>query len=126
GRKLQPYAEDAQQLSNVLDELEAGGWLSDERFAQSLVHRRAARQGSQRVLQELREHGIDEETVQQPQQSLQDTEYERAQAVWQRKFGAMPTTAKEYARQYRFLASRGFAAGDVRRILGDIPYGSER
>ena len=44
-RKLAPHAEDPAEIEAVLDALEKEGWLSTERFAQSLVHRRASRQG---------------------------------------------------------------------------------
>ena len=59
-RKLAAYAEDAAEVDAVLDALEKEGWLSTERFAQSLVHRRASRQGAARIVQELRQHGVDD------------------------------------------------------------------
>jgi regulatory protein len=54
---------------------------------------------------------------------LKETEPDRALEVWQKKFGHAPANAKEFARQYRFMASRGFSTDCIRRILGDIPYG---
>ena len=48
---------------------------------------------------------------------LQDTELERAQALWQRKFGAPATDLAGRARQVRFLVARGFAADVVRRVV---------
>src|SRR5690606_40282840 len=41
-RKLSPHVDpnNPDQLNKLLDELEAGNWLSNTRFAQSLVHRR--------------------------------------------------------------------------------------
>src|SRR3546814_16596405 len=44
-RKLAPYAADAAELERVLDQLEREQWLSNQRFAQALVNRRAQRQG---------------------------------------------------------------------------------
>ncbi len=44
---------------------------------------------------------------------------ERARAIWARKFGAVPENPKEWARQARFLQSRGFAPEVVRRLLKD-------
>jgi len=49
--------------------------------------------------------------------TLKATELERAQAVWQKKFGALPTNALEAARQMRFLATRGFGADVIRRAV---------
>src|SRR5690606_41510001 len=59
-RKLAPHCEDPAELESLLNELEAGNWLSQQRFAESLVHRRAPKLGTRRVLQELRQHGLPE------------------------------------------------------------------
>ncbi|MBP6018746.1 MAG: recombination regulator RecX [Burkholderiaceae bacterium] len=120
-RKLAPHASDPDELEPLLDELERQKWLSTERFAHSLVHRRAASRGTQRIVQELRQHGVADEDVAQLSEQLQDTEADRAREVWDRKFGQLATTQKEYARQYRFLASRGFSTDSVRRLLGSMP-----
>lgn len=124
-RKLAPFTDDPQEIESLLTQLERENWLSNERFAQSLLNRRASRQGASRILNELRQHGVDAVAIANLGQQLQDTEFERARAVWEKKFGRPPTDAKDYARQYRFLASRGFAAECLRRILGDIPYGAD-
>jgi regulatory protein len=124
-RKLAPHAESPEQLERLLDELERENWLSNERFAQSLVHRRAPRQGAGLILQELKQHGLGVAAIAELGQQLQGTEQERAQAVWEKKFAALPIDAKDYARQFRFLASRGFTTECVRRILGSIPYQSD-
>lgn len=124
-RKLAPFAEAPQEIESLLNQLERENWLSNERFAQSLLNRRASRQGASRILNELRQHGVDDAAIASMGQQLQDTELERARAVWEKKFGQLPVNAKDYARQYRFLASRGFAAECLRRILGDIPYGAD-
>ncbi|MGB3288901.1 MAG: recombination regulator RecX [Burkholderiaceae bacterium] len=123
-RKLAPHAESSEQLEQLLDDLQRENWLSDERFAQSLVHRRALRQGTGLIVQELKRHGLADAAVADLAQQLHDTEQERAQAVWEKKFAALPTDAKDYARQFRFLASRGFSTECVRRILGSIPHAS--
>lgn len=118
-RKLQPYAEDASDIEPVLDALEKEGWLSTERFAQSLVHRRAGRQGTARIVQELRQHGVAEDQVAQLRDDLRATEYQRALEVWRKRFSAKPADRNEYAKQARFLAGRGFAHDVIRRLLGD-------
>ncbi|WP_026638285.1 recombination regulator RecX [Bordetella petrii] len=117
-RKLQPYADDGADIDAVLDALEKEGWLSTERFAQSLVHRRAARQGTARIVQELRQHGVAEEQVAQLREGLRASEFTRAQEVWRKRFGTRPVDRAEYARQARFLAGRGFAHDVIRRLLG--------
>lgn len=117
-RKLAPHAEDPNEVERVLDALEKEGWLSTERFAQSLVHRRASRQGAARIVQELRQHGVDDAQVSELREQLRATEYERALEVWRKRFGARPEDRAAYAKQARFLASRGFAHDVIRRILG--------
>jgi len=121
-RKLAAHVDPAnpQELEDVLNELERENWLSNARFAQSLVHRRASRKGAALVVQELRLHGLPDEHVAQIRSQLQETELERAREVWQRKFNRAPADRADYARQFRFLASRGFSPDCLRRILGEL------
>lgn len=107
----------AAEVDTLLDELEAGRHLSDARFAESRIHARAARQGLARIKQELARHGVELDA--DSARHLRDTEFDRARAVWQRKYGGTPPTdPSERARQMRFLAARGFAAEVVRRVVG--------
>jgi regulatory protein len=57
-RKLSRYAEEGDDVEALLDFLEKNNWLSQERFAESLVHRRAGRYGNSRVLAELQQNGL--------------------------------------------------------------------
>lgn len=107
----------AREVEAVLDELEAARHQSDERFAESRVHARSARQGLARIRQELARHGVELEA--DAAQALRESEQERAREVWRRKYGGQaPADANERARQMRFLASRGFAADVIRRVVG--------
>lgn len=120
-RKLAPHAPDSDALERLLDDLERENWLSDQRFVQSLIHRKSMRQGTLRIIQELRQHGIADHYISQAEHQLRDSETQRAQDVWEKKFGTPPDSPKDYARQYRFMMSRGFSPDCVRRILGDVP-----
>jgi len=124
-RKLQPHAADAAQgaLETLLDELQAQGWLSDARFAEALSRNRATRQGVARIRAELRLRGVAAEQVEQATAALAGSEAERAQQVWQKKFGQPPLDAAERARQIRFLLARGFATGLACRVVP--PVGSD-
>jgi len=54
-RKLATHAgDDPAELARMLDELAAKGFISEQRVAESVLHRRAGRLGAGRVLQELR------------------------------------------------------------------------
>ncbi|MDF1482788.1 recombination regulator RecX [Extensimonas sp. H3M7-6] len=115
--RLAPHLQAGEDLEALLGELEAQGFLSDARAAESLLRRRAPRLGTQRVLQELRHKGLDAELVRAAADSLRASEFARAQAVWQRRFGTPPADAQEQARQMRFLAARGFSTEVVRQVL---------
>ena len=117
-RKLRPHAESAEQLDAVLDTLEAGKLLSNARFAESLAHRRAERFGVARVKQELKSHQLAPELIAEQVAQLRASEFERARAVWQKRFGEPPLDAQGRARQMRFLAARGFSADVIRRVVG--------
>ena len=103
-------------VDQLLDWLAANNYLSEARFVESRVNARSRKQGTLRIKLELSRHGL----ALEPEQAaaLRETEFARAQALWQRKFGALAADARERAKQARFLASRGFAADVVRRIVG--------
>ena len=110
-----PQLPDARQIPELLDELEAAGHLSDARLIESRIHVRAARFGNLRIERELQQLGVAaDETA---RAALRDSELQRAQAVWARKFGQPPASAAERGRQMRFLAGRGFSADVVRAVL---------
>ncbi len=124
-RKLATHAgDDPAELARMLDELAAKGFISEQRVAESVLHRRAGRLGAGRVLQELRGKGLDEELLAQAATCLRATEFERAREVWRKKFDAPAADAAGRARQMRFLAARGFEAEVVRRVLRDAANGS--
>lgn len=118
-RKLKPYAECSDTLEALLDELVKAGWLSDQRFAESLIHRRASRFGARRLLDELKQHALDETLLERVDQQLRESEAARAKAVWEKKFGTVPATFNERAKQARFLAGRGFSHAVIARLLSD-------
>src|SRR5688572_30671459 len=92
-RKLSRYAEEGDNVEALLDFLEKNNWLSEERFSESLVHRKSARYGNSRILAELQQHGIQGEALQEVKAGLNDTEQARACEVWQRKFGKVAEDA---------------------------------
>ncbi|MDX9843311.1 MAG: recombination regulator RecX [Aquabacterium sp.] len=116
-RKLAPHAESPEQVAQVLDELEQKGWLSAQRFADSMLHRKAARYGAARLKAELAQHQLPSEVAHAATQSLRDTEFERAHALWLRRFGEPAQSPEDKARQMRFLLNRGFASDVVRRVI---------
>lgn len=124
-RKLQPHEEEPGALAQALDELQARGFISEERVAESVLNRRASRLGATRIRQELQDKGLDGKLIARALSGLKDSELARAREVWQRKFDALPQTPQERARQTRFLLARGFAGEVVRRVLGGDPADEE-
>ncbi len=117
GRKLARHAEEGEDIAAVLDWLQAQNFLSEARFAESLVNRRAARFGSSRILSELQSHHIDETTVAGLKLGLAAGEGERAWEVLRRKFSSPAADAQEAARQMRFLQQRGFSHDAIRSVM---------
>ena len=121
-RKLAPHVEEGEDLTAVLDALEAKNFISPERVAQSVIYRRGSKLGTARVLHELRSKGLDDDTVRAAAEQLKDTEHARAYEVWQRKFGSVADTPQARMKQMRFLASRGFGGDVVNKVLrGQAP-----
>ena len=116
-RKLAGHETEPGQLAKALDELQARGFISEERVVESVIHRRASKLGTARVRQELQSKGLSPEVMADALEQLRGTELARAREVWARKFGEPATEPKEKARQIRFLVSRGFAAEVVRRVV---------
>ena len=112
-----PPADLEEQIAQVLNDFEARGWLSDERYAQALVRRRSQRYGLRRVADELQRAGIEPSMISELSHELSSSEFERAQALWTRKFGEISLDPKERAKQYRFLVSKGFHPELVSRVI---------
>ncbi|HZX27699.1 MAG TPA: recombination regulator RecX [Telluria sp.] len=117
GRKLARYAEDGEDVESLLDFLEKNNWLSQERFSESLIHRKAARYGNSRILAELQTHGVSGAALDVIKAGLAEDETARACAVWRRKFGTVASDPAERARQTRFLLQRGFSQSAIRKAM---------
>lgn len=117
-QKLLPFAEDPEQIEPLLDDLEKRGWLSEARFVEQLTTVRRRRFGAARIVHELREKGVSAAAIAAAQSQLKGSEVAAARAVWKKKFGNRPANLQERAKQARFLASRGFSAEAVHKVLG--------
>ncbi|PHM20200.1 MAG: recombination regulator RecX [Curvibacter sp. PD_MW3] len=116
-RKLARFEQAPGELTQALDELQAKGFISEQRVVESVLHRRAAKLGATRIRQELQDKGLDRALVEQALAGLKDSELARAREVWRRKYDAAPASPAERGRQQRFLLTRGFSAEVVRRVL---------
>ncbi|MDQ8022898.1 MAG: recombination regulator RecX [Moraxellaceae bacterium] len=125
--KLRGEAE-PEMLAALLDRLAETGLQSDARYAESFVRSRAERHGVGRLRNELARRGVAETLIDDALATLADEgggdEMARLRAVWQKKFGDKPQDAREWARQARFLQSRGFTSELIRKVLKE-PFNDE-
>ena len=116
-KKLSPHAETPEQLTQVLDELEAKDFISEARVVDSVVNRRSGRFGASRIKHELLGKGLNPERVAEAVSQLKGSELERAREIWRKKFAEHATDQAGRAKQMRFLAGRGFGGDVIRRVM---------
>ena len=85
------------------------------------MHARKRKFGSLRVAHELREHGIAEELIDRAVAEVKEDEVANARAICRKKYKALPQNREEWAKQARFLQSRGFGFDVIKQVLRDDP-----
>ncbi len=116
-QKLKAFEESEGALKTALDDLEAKGFINEARVVESTLHQKAGKFGAARVLHSLKTKGIDANAMLDAAEQLRETEFDRAMDIWKRKFGEAYASPAEYAKQARFLASRGFSSEMVGRVI---------
>lgn len=116
-KKLHPYAENEDDLNHVILQLKNKNFLSNERFSDSLIYKKANTLGNHRIAHELRKHDLDPEIISKHLLNLKKSESKRAYEVWLKKFGTLAKEPKDLAKQIRFMVSRGFDQELVYRIV---------
>jgi regulatory protein len=114
-QKLAPHAESPDEVGKVLDELASRGWQSDNRFAEQFAEIKGRKYGSRRLAAEMRERGIESETITEALAGQDDVAL--ARQLWQKKFGQPPQSQEERVKQIRFLAARGLPMDAIRKVL---------
>lgn len=117
GLKLKGFAEETDDIEALLADFKARGWLSDARFTEQIVHARQAKFGSAKIAHELREKGVADDLIANAIGQVKNSELENAHEVWRKKFKAAPQTREEWAKQARFLQSRGFGFEIIKKVL---------
>jgi regulatory protein len=117
GQKLKTYATETDDIPAILDDFKARGWLSDQRFTEQLVRARQSKFGSAKVVHELREKGISDQLIEDAVVTLKQDELSNARVVWQKKYKNSPANREEWAKQARFLQSRGFGFETIKKVL---------
>ena len=120
GQKLKAYLEEDQDfevITTILDDFKTRGWLSDARFTEQIVHARQAKFGVAKIANELREKGVADDLVRDAIEKVKENELENAKDIWRKKFKASPASREEWAKQARFLQSRGFGFDTIKQVL---------
>lgn len=120
-RKLVQRSCPQEIASEVLNELESDGLLSDESFTESFVKMRCRQgHGPVRIRHDLRQKGVDKSIIDHWLSARSEQWLALISRVRQQKFGdGLPDDYKERARQARFLQSRGFTAEQIHTSLKD-------
>ncbi|MBY0574638.1 MAG: recombination regulator RecX [Undibacterium sp.] len=116
-RKLAGHVQEDDDLEAVLDFLENANYLSDQRFSESLVNRRQARFGNQKILAELQSHQLSKDDMAALKCKLEESEGQRAINVLHRKFPRVACDSTEKAKQMKFLMQRGFSSSAINVAL---------
>jgi regulatory protein len=116
-RKLSSHEEVPGELAQALDDLQAKGFIDENRVLESVLNHRSPKLGNGRIKQELQAKGLAPAAVAQAMLDLKESEFARAHNIWQKKFGAPAADAKERAKHYRFLLTRGFSSEVVRKVV---------
>jgi regulatory protein len=106
-----------EQAASLLDELARLGYQSDARFALAFTTHNARRYSRRSITAELKMKGVSADAI---DSALTETPLDDAQALealWQRRFGRIPTDERDKARQVRFLQSRGFSVSAILALL---------
>ena len=109
--------DDPAEINRVLDELDRNGLLSDQRFASAVARSRSQRFGDARIRYDLRRFGVADDLTAAALTNLAGSEVARAGAVRSKRFGALPASPAERAKQARFLQSRGFSLDSIYQVL---------
>ncbi|MBC7757119.1 MAG: recombination regulator RecX [Bdellovibrio sp.] len=120
GQKLKPYledGEDAEAITAILEDFKTRGWLSDKRFTEQIVHARQAKFGVAKIANELREKGVSAELIADAVEQVKENELDNAKEIWRKKFNNAPASREEWAKQARFLQSRGFGFDSIKKVL---------
>jgi len=105
------------EISVVLDELIAQGYLSDARYARAMATQKAGGYSRRSIAEALKAKGIARIDIEQALAEADADDEKALRALWQRRFGRPPADEREKARQVRFLQARGFALSAILKLV---------
>ncbi|MEM7206873.1 MAG: regulatory protein RecX [Pseudomonadota bacterium] len=121
-QKLQRREFSMTSIETVLDELQGEGWVDDARAAELYIRQRANKgYGVHSIQAGLRNKGVSSECIERCFAEADVDWVTVAQNVIERKFSSEDLGEKrQLHKAMRFMASRGFPAGLVNRLLRQL------
>ena len=118
-QKLKLREHNPDDISKVIEKLQADNLQSDERFAESFINQRVnAGYGPIKIRHELRQKGVDEILVEGFLEAFAYEWLERLVQLRNRKYGEeIPADYAQKMKQARFLQNRGFSPESVMRLF---------
>ena len=117
-RKLRLRGADAEMIEVELQRLTDDGLLSEQRYLESYIRSRANEgRGPMRIREELTQRGLARELVEYALAEAVNDWPAQMEDLWRRRFSGRVVDLKDKAKQSRFLAQRGYAVDDIRRLL---------
>ena len=112
---------DLAEVRNILDDLGAQGLLSDQRFARAVVSQKAGRYSRRSIAGGLKAKGVASSDIDNALREADLDDDAALQALWQRRYGQLPASDREKARQVRYLQARGFSVSAILKLLRNPP-----
>jgi regulatory protein len=112
---------DLAEVRNILDALGAQGLLSDQRFARAVVRQKAGRYSRRSIAGGLKAKGVESGEIEDALREADLDDDAALRALWTRRYGQLPTSHREKARQVRYLQARGFSVSAILKLFRTAP-----
>ena len=108
-----------EDINSIIEKLTKADIQSDARFAENYLRYRSQRgYGSQKIRLELKERGVNTDTINTTFEQAEIDWFELAITVRHKRFGEqVPEDLKDRAKQQRFLQYRGFTHEQINESL---------
>ena len=107
------------EIAQAIAELQQGGWLSDERYAEAYVRmRRNKGYGPVRIAMELKERGVSDGIVENCLSADNDIWQQVLNQQYLKKYNGEPIADyNDKSKRIRFLQYRGFSLDMIYRVI---------
>ena len=112
---------DLTEVRSTLDDLDAQGLLSNQRFARAVVGQKAGRFSKRSIASGLKAKGVAADDIDHALLEANLDDDAALKSLWERRFGQPPANDREKARQVRYLQARGFSLSAIFKLLRSAP-----